>query len=245
MASTFRPPTEFATRLREALQKLGMTQQQAADATGITLRSMKNYALGNTIPDASILKAICGGLELAPRWMLFGTGPMRTAEGAAEFDLSEAILPPGFEVAGRLDASRREWLRAAAWVQHQIQLRDQSDVLFQKVQNNGMRAEVLEKVAAEKRKLEAIEREVLIAFCEAGSFDLSLLPGMKKEAPRPGRRRRRRIPDSIKNRAYYWPPVEGEADNERKEHGVPPRLAAALRKYESAWQAVLQQVDGQ
>ena len=60
-------PTKIATTLREARDELGLTRKQAAEATGIPMKSLERIEIGQTEPTISRAKILCRyyGLSLS------------------------------------------------------------------------------------------------------------------------------------------------------------------------------------
>ena len=235
--------SEFSQRLRDALKTLEMTQQQAAEATGITLRSVKNYVLGNTTPDAEVLQAVCRGLGIAPSWFLFGEGEMFDGEAVTRGGIASREWSEVIGGMAELNDGRKNWLRAAVWLQRQIQARDQSERLGEEIHRRGAPANMLEEIAKEKRKLESIEQEIIAAFCDAGPVDpgsLSGLPGRKKTKKKPGKKL---VPQIVRERRE----TQGTSDGaeEPQTSTISTEFDSALEKYEQAWSDLLTRIGAQ
>lgn len=242
--------SEIGLRIKEAVRALGMTQKEAADTTGITLRSMKNYLLGYTTPDAKVLQTICRRLDLAPLWLLFGEGEMflagETADGGL-FPGEKSQLMMGFSA---LAEHRRDWIRSAQWVHRQIQAKDQSDAIFESIKGRGVNSELLGEIAAEKRNLESIEREILDAFLDAGRIDPDKLPEIPKAAMEGRKKRKKLLPKAVtegtKRRKTLLP--KAITDRQAEEGRVPvisERFESVLEKYAAASNALLERVQAQ
>ena len=60
----------FGKRLREDRLLVGMTQQQIADAVGVTLRTYQRYESGDTEPSLYDLVSLCIVLSTTPDRLL-------------------------------------------------------------------------------------------------------------------------------------------------------------------------------
>lgn len=57
---------EFAQKIRERVEALGLRQTEAAARCGIPYRNFNHYATGQREPGLDELRKICAGLELSP-----------------------------------------------------------------------------------------------------------------------------------------------------------------------------------
>jgi len=224
--------SEFADRLRQALKYLNLTQQKAADATGISLRSIKNYVHGNTTPDADALARICEGLDIAPNWILFGRGPMQQNVGNAD---GGAVRQDGRAGIKPLSQPRRDWLQAAEWLLQQLQKADRSDEILDLMKTRGVSADLAEEFARGKRKLEESEREVLAAFCTDWPIAAEPPPsGAVEIRPKGQRRRKSRVPQAaLRQRTESQPGLMTESGGLLR---VAPTAEEALKRYEKSWE---------
>lgn len=72
----------IGTRLRHALDAMGLKINEAAEKAGLPYRSMQNYLRGEREPGAEALASISEHLGISVDWLLTGTGTMlRSAEG--------------------------------------------------------------------------------------------------------------------------------------------------------------------
>lgn len=77
---------DIPTRLRNAIQALGISITEAAERSGIPYRSWQNYLSGEREPKASALSQICTRLGISGGWLLTGMGEMLVAQESKETD---------------------------------------------------------------------------------------------------------------------------------------------------------------
>ena len=89
-------PADFATRVRQARNLLGLSQQGLSDASKIPTSTLKNYELGHSSPSAENLqKMFKAGIN--PMWVLLGHKPV----------LVEPLTSPKTRLSRALAASAR------------------------------------------------------------------------------------------------------------------------------------------
>lgn len=101
------------TRLRHALDTMGLKINEAAERAGIPYRSMQNYLRGEREPGAEALASINEQLGISIDWLLTGTGPMRRSskpEGAALSPRDKGLL----ELFHALDDEAQREIQSAA-----------------------------------------------------------------------------------------------------------------------------------
>ncbi len=107
-----RKDPEFATRLKEALKRVGITQKEAAARIGISEHGMSNYARGR-IPEARILYRIAHLCNCSMEWLLAGKGPgpaqrpISPARRPAEAGWARAGPPEAADLQSIIDQARR------------------------------------------------------------------------------------------------------------------------------------------
>lgn len=63
------------------LQIRGKVKQKAfADTLGINANTLRGYESGRVLPNHEFLEKICVQFSVNPKWLLLGTGPMKTGE---------------------------------------------------------------------------------------------------------------------------------------------------------------------
>jgi len=93
-------PMSFARRLREARQAAGMTQQQVADACGVTDGAVSAWEKGVAAGIiAETLFSVADALRVDPRWLATGQG-------------QPSSLPDIAASLGELPAEQQEAVRA-------------------------------------------------------------------------------------------------------------------------------------
>lgn len=127
-------------RIREAVEKLGLTLKQAADKTGIPYSSLQNWAGGHREPRPEALITLGSQLGISIDWLLTGEGPMRRGEMQSEAAPAVADNP-------------REQALLALW----------------RELDEGAQREI-QRAAEEKKRLTTLEQRVseLEAVVEAG-----------------------------------------------------------------------------
>lgn len=60
----------FATRLRELIDKTGISQTDLAAAVGVTRQAVNSYTLGNTVPNSDVLANIAKHFEVSADYLL-------------------------------------------------------------------------------------------------------------------------------------------------------------------------------
>lgn len=89
----------FGERLREAIQKAGLTQRRVSQILGISKNTMTNYVRGVTQPKGETLVKLASLLNVDPEWLVTGA-PTEEREGEPGFarrfadSLKEASLDP-------------------------------------------------------------------------------------------------------------------------------------------------------
>lgn len=86
--------------------RTGLSRREFAKSLGITESTLRNYEKGASSPDAQFLANICKKMALSPEWILFGIGPMRTAEAPPK--KQEAIVEPSSRECPRCAKVERE-----------------------------------------------------------------------------------------------------------------------------------------
>ena len=61
-----------------------MTQADFANRAGINVNTLRNYERGDSLPNLEVAASICKHFGISTDWLLFGEGPMRRGESAAE-----------------------------------------------------------------------------------------------------------------------------------------------------------------
>lgn len=56
--------------------RMGMPRRAFAQKLGITESTLRNYEKGISLPDAQLLADICQKMQILPKWLLLGEGPM-------------------------------------------------------------------------------------------------------------------------------------------------------------------------
>lgn len=85
---------ELGERLKTARTKRHMTQSEAAEATGVSLRGWQNFEHGENLPGTELLFGL-QSLGFSIDWLLSGAGPMMLAERAAA---DPAPAPPPLDL---------------------------------------------------------------------------------------------------------------------------------------------------
>ena len=65
--------TTFAERLKKALDKLNISQAEAARRCGVTQQSI-NYIISNNLKASKLAVKIAASLDINPNWLIYGEG---------------------------------------------------------------------------------------------------------------------------------------------------------------------------
>lgn len=93
------PVNTLAYRLRQAREAAGLSQQQAADAAGVTQGTIGNIEAGLRSRPRDLL-AIAAAVKVTPQWLLTGKNPMSPSSAVIPADLLDQLAA--------LDGPRRE-----------------------------------------------------------------------------------------------------------------------------------------
>jgi transcriptional regulator with XRE-family HTH domain len=85
----------FGERLREAIQKAGLTQRRVSQILGISKNTMTNYVRGITEPKGETLVKLASLLNVDPEWLVTGNESVPRNEFFG-IRLKEAIIKAGF-----------------------------------------------------------------------------------------------------------------------------------------------------
>lgn len=105
----------YAVRKR----RLGLTQSEAAERIGISLRYYQQLEKGDSWPSAEVLSSICRGLACSPAFLLGGQEP----DVATPFNPSDLSLTNAGRVLARLESvspNRRAAAMAILFDDHTI-----------------------------------------------------------------------------------------------------------------------------
>lgn len=79
----------IGSRIREAVEQLGLTLKQAADKTGLPYSSLQNWAGGHREPRPEALITIGSRLGISIDWLLTGQGAMARGDVPVPITASE------------------------------------------------------------------------------------------------------------------------------------------------------------
>ncbi|TAA11270.1 hypothetical protein EA658_16535 [Pseudoxanthomonas winnipegensis] len=117
--------TTFAGRVSEAIKASGLNQSAVANAAGTTKGQVSQWATEGGVKSenikADVLFRLCDALEVNPRWMLYGTPPMRSVQSQSE-RLDDGSMAQGLELLYLLADARPEdrRLRRPSWTMIQV-----------------------------------------------------------------------------------------------------------------------------
>lgn len=81
-------------RIKQArLLERKMSQAEFSDKIGVTQRSYSRYELGQTVPDAEIVKKISDITGVAIQWLLTGEGPIKTGKDGETYLFEHYVKP--------------------------------------------------------------------------------------------------------------------------------------------------------
>lgn len=82
---------DFHKRLSERRAALGLSQNEAAAATGATLRNYQRWEAGDNLPHLRQLPAIAAGLRTTPSELLGGDDPAAAPRSSHELQLEARL----------------------------------------------------------------------------------------------------------------------------------------------------------
>nr|WP_288467444.1 helix-turn-helix domain-containing protein [uncultured Pseudomonas sp.] len=105
----------IGSRIREAVEQLGLTLKQAAEKTALPYSSLQNWAGGHREPRPEALITIGSRLGISIDWLLTGEGAMRRGEAPHPSSVPDSSAEQALLTLWReLDESGQQEIQRAA-----------------------------------------------------------------------------------------------------------------------------------